>query len=380
MCSSDLDLITSQVAARLGLSASALSLHQLIELRRDDIRAASGISTTNENVFIDQLNLIANSLTTVLTTDGTGRPTSVVATEPNLFAVDAITSRIGDIMQRFDRALKFSAAPYPGFPSQTPVPPNYPTFVANYFGKTGSYSSEGNVGSANTTVRQGFEEFMRAERAILTMQNRREGLIGATFGLDPKLDVPNLIYRLQLTYEAQSEGIADSGTELIRQLHTLLQDYGVMQRLVNDQIKKYDPEEADQELAFNSLNSFTAKEKNVLAMFALDSAANPDRDHPIEAYYDIERPRETFFVTTGPSTALGGAIVIPFTVSPVSKRKTVWDQYSTQLADSVTLLNQRNQILQNEIENASKQQNRHFELGNNALRKMNDMLMTIGRM
>jgi hypothetical protein len=50
------------------------------------------------------------------------------------------------------------------------------------------------------------------------------------------------------------------------------------------------------------------------------------------------------------------------------------------LADTVTLLNQRNQILQNEIENATKQQNRHFELGNNALRKMNDMIMTIGRM
>jgi hypothetical protein len=58
----------------------------------------------------------------------------------------------------------------------------------------------------------------------------------------------------------------------------------------------------------------------------------------------------------------------------------VWDSSSTQLNDSVTLLNQRNQLKQNEIESAARQQNRHFDLGNNALKKMNDLLMTIGRM
>ena len=60
-------------------------------------------------------------------------------------------------------------------------------------------------------------------------------------------------------------------------------------------------------------------------------------------------------------------------------RKGKWDSFSTQLADTVTILNQQNQIKQNDIENAKKQENRHFDLANNALRKMNDMLLTIGR-
>ena len=52
---------------------------------------------------------------------------------------------------------------------------------------------------------------------------------------------------------------------------------------------------------------------------------------------------------------------------------------ATQLSATITILNQQNQIRQNEIQNAAKQANRHFELGNNALRKMNDILMSIGR-
>lgn len=61
-------------------------------------------------------------------------------------------------------------------------------------------------------------------------------------------------------------------------------------------------------------------------------------------------------------------------------RRDYWDKWSTQLADTVTILNQKNQLKQNEIDNDSKQANRHFDLGTNALRKMNEMLMSIGRM
>jgi hypothetical protein len=355
------DLINSGVAGRLGLSSSAQALHAALDTVIADINSPGGLRQRDKNVFIDQLELIRIGLPP---TDGAG---TVLANEPTLFSFDAVNSAIGKITERFLRAEDFGTARDSlFFPGDIPTGPRY-------FGKTASYSSEVR-GESPTTVERGMDEFMRAERAILTAQNRRTGIVGATFGVDPKLDVPNLIYQLQLTYETQSEGLADSGTELIRQLHKLLQDYGVMQKLVNDQIKKYNPDEADDRLAFTALTSFNDSERAVLSMFALDAAAIPATAHPIETRFEIPRPRQLFY------TYVPAAGSTPGRTIPVEQRKTFWDQFSTQLADTVTLLNQRNQLLQNEIENATKQQNRHFELGNNALRKMNDMIMTIGRM
>jgi hypothetical protein len=352
-----LDLIRYGVAGRLGLSATGGSLRGLIDAQITRIDTSS-LDQGDQDTFLAQLRLIRDQLSPI----------------NGLFAEDAITLKVNDIAERFDRAKAFWDAPDAQFPS-TGTRAEILRSV-NYFAKTNSYSSEGNIPVADTAVNKGFQEFMRAERAILTAENRRTGLVGATFGFDPKLDVPNLIYQLQLTYESQSEGVADSGTELIRQLHTLLQDYGIMQRIVNDQIKEYNPDEPESTEPFKALSSFSNKDHYVLSMFARDRAANPKADHPIEAYYDIERARQSKdFYTRFP-----GIFLVPPSVIPLEERKTVWDQYSTQLADTVTLLNQRNQILQNEIENATKQQNRHFELGNNALRKMNDMIMTIGRM
>lgn len=370
------DLIDSGVATRLGLSRSALQLHRLIDSTISNIDGAAAMDQGNQDTFIEQLRILQRTLTP---STGTGTARTLLPDEPNLFSEDAITLKISDINERFLRALEFTSVPSPRFWPTVRNDPNEDGPTRTYFGKTGSYSSEGNLGSRPDKVGQGFEEMMRAERAILTMQTRREGIVGSTFGFDPKLDVPNLIYQLQLTYEAQNEGIADAGTELIRQLHALLQDYGVMQRIINDQIQIYDPEDADEELDFASLGSFSAKERYVLAMFATDSGANPDVAHPVESFFEIDRPREQFYDYQSISPPIGAGITYYY-VNPVERRKNHWDQYSTQLADAVTLLNQRNQILQNDIENATKQQNRHFELGNNALRKMNDMLMTIGRM
>ena len=55
-------------------------------------------------------------------------------------------------------------------------------------------------------------------------------------------------------------------------------------------------------------------------------------------------------------------------------KKTVWDTYSTQLSDAVTQINQQVQLIQNEVSEATTQKNRHFDLGDNALTKMYDMI------
>jgi hypothetical protein len=56
-----------------------------------------------------------------------------------------------------------------------------------------------------------------------------------------------------------------------------------------------------------------------------------------------------------------------------------WDAFATQLSDTVTLLNQESQIKMNDINSMDKQKNRHFDLANSALSKMNDMIQNIAR-
>jgi len=59
--------------------------------------------------------------------------------------------------------------------------------------------------------------------------------------------------------------------------------------------------------------------------------------------------------------------------------KSQWDSFNTRLSDTVTLLNQDNQIRQNRISQENSQANRHFEQVSNTLRRMFDLMQTIGR-
>ena len=293
------------------------------------------------------------------------------------------------------------------------------------------------------TVDMGYDEFMRAERAILASKLARASIAPVSGGFsDPRLDVPNLIYRLQSLYETEQEGVADGGTEELLQLYALLDDYAVMQQMVNETIKAYDADDTDQKRRFmdvggtsdnsaatlyirgndvssmkistrGDLNSsavdvvkldsktsygkynwfysmpednsvweqtdtFThgmidddadLSEEQMLAfyMFASDTPFRGDLGvHPIESMYGIDRPTQQFLIDNGES----GQDLERY-------KKTTWDTFSTELSDAVTQLNQQVQIKQNEIDDASKQQNRHYELGSNALSKMYDMLQSI---
>lgn len=307
-------------------------------------------------------------------------------------------------------------------------------------------------------ISQGYDTFMQAERQILNNKNRRAAIAESATFKDPKLDLATLIFQFQLLYEGEYEGVADSGTEEIRQLHGLLEDYGVMQRLINETLKEYDPGESselrrfmnigeredgkidetqainkptvgdpDNEFsdvltgqtsgsttivsegdrsplyhwsvlaeksndvsdmyreytqywydgdAFADPGDYSGKldetEMRAFSMFAQASWASAGgRDHPIERLLtSFTRPTHNF-ITQDDDEGRGGALEL--------HSKTAFDTFQTSLSDAITILNQENQLKQNEIENATKQQNRHFELGNNALRKMNDLLLTIGR-
>lgn len=393
--------------------------------------------------------------------------------------LDDIKAQASEVLKRFERVKAFAEAPVPQEVLQRAIwikAAGAPT-TESRDNDRGSISLNLYAASTdnNAKIREGLEEFMRAERAISTMKHRRDAIASASYA-DPKRDVPNLIYQLQMMYEGEAESVADSGTEEIRQLHALLQNYAKMQALVSRQQALYDPSKPGEQrrlgdigrntvdgtidtqqvmengiLARNNTGMayqwyvpggsakvfgdnyngssadasyhagrkdlprfhwsllgqdtatagmremmarmpssyllsnaerfigpvYTPEEMDVLSMFmgmgffsGYQSGPNPpatQRDHPLEALLGgIKRP-VIEFIDKGSWESLK------------LMRKNEWDAYGTQLAETVTQLNQQNQIKQSEIDSATKQKNRHFELGNNALRKMNDILMSIGR-
>lgn len=371
-------------AQRLGLTDAKAGAEAVVSQLATQINNAPRMTGADKAVFQRQLELISNRIESAV-----------------LVSETAIAREVTELRKRFERALAFI---------------NYrPQENARIFynGNEITLSSRPVLDAITTEpakIQSGFDNLMRLEREILASQERRSALGGDTTFRNPRLDVPTLIWQLQLLYEAEATAASDSGTEELDQLHKLLRDYGIMQRLVNETIGRYDASKQDERRRFLDLpaptiifgsatlqtrradgttavntipTQFTSTtvwaaqlsarlspaELAVISMFSDDPPFNQvafSQGHPIEQIIGLSsRPRVQF---------IGGSGVL------ANHRAGTWNSFSTSLNDAVTQLNQGNQIRQNEIENASRRANRHFDLGNNALRKMNDMLMTIGRM
>jgi hypothetical protein len=443
----------------LGLSTDYSKVIDGLSALQTAIRGSS-LPDADKAVFLGQLQLLRGgdprSAAEVSDADMMANITGAVAT-------DVYLERIAAISTRLDRAILFHDAPTP-----RPVTLEAGIYSRSFFGivSTATRSTEGQAQlSANASasdravISNGYAEFMRAERAILANQTMRAVQASLPYA-DPRLDVANLINFFQLQYEDEARAIADSGTEEIRQLNKLLQDYAIMQQLVQKQIGFYDPSKTNDKRRFMNVGAFendydvrqriidglppvgvdyrlvddtgtelwgglasSTDEKNavinqsdrpkfhwslilagtsgafaafngyaqvdtdsygaqqwdqnrlnqdqanVVSMFINDFIFEDDRTHPLESLYGASRPSISI-VDTRPNAA-------DHSLKLMTKGE--WDSFATQLNETVTILNQQNQIRQNEIQNAEKQANRHFELGNNALRKMNDILMSIGR-
>ncbi|MGR3483837.1 MAG: hypothetical protein ACU0BF_00690 [Paracoccaceae bacterium] len=336
--------------------------------------------------------------------------------------IDAIEKAAGEVATRFERVKTFAEA-QPGQPlghlalfNIEPSPDVVLNDIRNPAALRSAVSTDG-----NKTINGGVTELMRAERAMLASLETRHAASTSTFR-DPRIDVPNLIFRLQSLYETSAEALTDAGTEEMRQLHRLLSDYAVMQDMVSRTIAAFDPSKANEKRRFLNIGlepdgkidddqivssldtrveygalgydtrfsddrpkylwfrdlapNLTGPEVTAFLMFSKDYFAG-NQAHPIEKLYGVERPKTDFI---DDDKARWDPDARKQTLSMKLEFKTFYDQLSTRLSEAVTQLNQQNQIKQNDIDSAAKQQNRHFELGNNALRKMNDMIMSIGRM
>ncbi|MEI2384504.1 hypothetical protein [Breoghania sp. JC706] len=357
--------VVADLAAAWGVSlgATATSYREAMKaLVQEKIDFIENDGSANRDLFTDQLNLIIERID-----------------KNSLFSSANINSEISDIVDRYTRMRQFEKA-----------------VSAQSFSDSVTVPEKLNSLDNNVTITSGLESFLAQEKRLLELAKQRHS-ISQSGSLDGKrLDLPSLISMLQLSYNIKKEAEVAVLTEELQQQNALLRDYAAMQKLVNDVLKTFPSGEEGSKQKRNI--DGTTDEKVVSGADPNWSTANMDLDtqerramimfdsyysgpnllklgHPLEDLRGITRPLEDF----SKRKVINDKTKEEATVL-VTKTQSAWNIYSTQLADAVTLINQNSQILTNDISSMNQERNRHFDLANNALRRLNDSLTSIARM
>jgi hypothetical protein len=252
-----------------------------------------------------------------------------------------------------------------------------------------------------TTIQTGYAKLMQAEQQTLALENQMTTIASTGVLAKKSLDVPSLIFFLQLYTNLIDEQQNSASTELVNQQNDLLNTYSQMQTLVNSVQGQFDAtKQTEQRDIFgnqsdsNSNNiaysKYTANElatgqssnspsnnpikgaplgqvnMDILSMF--DKSTGAHAKNPIEKIFNIQRPTQALF-----DDGQGG------TDKSIAYTATAWNSFGTSLSSAVTQINQQTQILMNDIDTLNKEKDQHFDLANNCLSKLNDILAAIGR-
>lgn len=277
-----------------------------------------------------------------------------------------IGTRVDEILRRAKRANEFFIV------AQTPPE----EAEGDRFGGTQfiNVNAPVNEDISQSGILDSFNVFIAQETRIRDLDNQRLQLASTGALSGRALDGPTLIAILQLNYNLTREAEVNLETEELNQQNALLQVYAAVQQLVNDALRVFEPgdEGASQTLTITGensddidYNSLTQTEQNLIAFVEDFLVSNSTVGHPIESLRNINRP----------------------TLDIIDNREGTLNEFSqnslnifaSQLADTVTQINQESQILTNEISSINRERNRNFDLANNALRRLNDTLLTIAR-
>lgn len=273
-----------------------------------------------------------------------------------------IRTRVDEIVRRAERANAFFDV------AQNPVAGG-PDLFTNVNAPVGSDFSQSEISSA-------FDTFIAQETRVRDLDNQRLQLANSgVLNGGRALDGPNLIAIFQLNYNLTREAEVNLETEELNQQNALLQVYSAVQQLVNDALREFSAGESGAEETRtitgenNSGNEpiagLSTAQKLLIAFIDETSVENSDIGHPIETLRDINRPVLN-------AVNAGNGRLREFTQNALNI-------FASQLADTVTQINQESQILTNEISSINRERNRNFDLANNALRRLNDTLLTIAR-
>ncbi|EAV40747.1 hypothetical protein SIAM614_00857 [Stappia aggregata IAM 12614] len=241
------------------------------------------------------------------------------------------------------------------------------------------------------------ETLLEQEKRMVEVQKQR--LNFASSG--SALDLPSLVAGLQLFDNIEKEVEAAEKTIELEQNNELVRYYTVMQGILNETQKSFNGEKPEEErdVFGNKGNDpvrvgipvavdgddadLTEEERTALMMFddffSGGNSFEGENSHPMETLNKVTRPFDDILPDESTTIDEINDDGIVFDGVFPQKTQAQWNLFSTQIADAVTVINQRTQILTNDITTLNQEGNRHFELMNNSLRRSVDMINSIAR-
>lgn len=299
-----------------------------------------------------------------------------------------VSKEILDLRQRYDRAVNYYKAGF-GTQSQT----NTDTVIIRHDGLNSGnplgIAVDTNIVSTDNaeTIKQGYRTFIAQEQKLAENAKKRYAATDETNfpGLNGKpFDLPTLIYYLQDLYNSDLEAQVTIETESVRQTNAYLKDYADWQDMVNNTLSKWGKDDTNEK----GLNGGSAGEGNVFLNKGMS-----ERQVKLALMFDSQRAgirHPVEMAVTGQSEKVTRPADFEIFVKNTDDNygtnydftqhtRDAWQTYGTRLGEKVTQLNQDSQQKMNDINNMDKQRNRHYDLANSALSKMNDALQAILR-
>jgi hypothetical protein len=278
-----------------------------------------------------------------------------------------IQKKVDELRGRFNRLFAFY-----NVKEDTPFPKamGNPNSVINVY--TNVISQKGDL----TGIKHGYDVFLAQEKRIAELAEARMKLVRDNGIFNGKnLDVPYLVYKFQSLYNLSLEAQVVAETEQVNQQNDMLKTYAAIQDIVNRTLSAFpkadDTKKGVLGKSVDDTPSLTQEEMQLLSMFEDNlGISNNGQKHPMEVLNNISRPMFNFFNSDSGNNE--NYDLNQFT-------HTQWSTFGTRLSETVTLINQNSQIQMNDINSLDKERNRHFELANNALSKMADIIANIAR-
>jgi hypothetical protein len=245
---------------------------------------------------------------------------------------------------------------------------------------TGTSTRYNNVISTtgSTSITNSYKVFVNNESNIYQI-NKRMVDIASTRKVpdsDKSLAAPQMIALLQLYTNLRQQYVVSSATEEINQQNSLIKAYGAMQDLVSttsasfttttgvDLTETKTLQDSSKNWTGTSWTSMTDEQKRLAMMF--DSKQGTTLN-PIESVSALTRPTIDL-VTILPNISAAGL---------VASKKSVWDGFGTNLGDAVTQLSNQTQLKSNKVNTVDGERNKHFDLANSSLARMQEIITNI---
>ncbi|WP_294641436.1 hypothetical protein [uncultured Aureimonas sp.] len=370
----------ANLSTKIGLAAIAYDSDRAIDTTTgggvivkeiDDLitKVRNGLPDADEGVFVDQLAILRSRVSASGAVDVTG-----------------LRAQISDISKRYERA------------------ENYHYYGDGNGGETTrkitidggvevSIPSRINSMDGGALIKQGYRTMIAQEKLIADNMKEREAVANGTVTMmnGKNFDAATLIYFFQNKYNLDLEAVVTIETEAVKQLNAYLKDYALWQDQVNSTTSTAFSKDDIDKGNKKGLNGWTHElltayradpnsERGKLFKLALMfEDSNGYWQHPAEDEKgaDFKRPDNFDIFISYDAPSNDSEKNTNFDVTTHTQGE--WNTYATRLGDKVTQLNQDSQQRMNDINNKDKQRNRHYDLANSALSKMNDALQSILR-